>query len=72
MVAIPTMKTIKETAKDFNLPVHFVRQLCKEDKICCVKAGNKFLINQEKFADFLNSPSESKTTEQGKIRRIGA
>lgn len=79
MIEIPTMKTIKETAKDFNLPEHFVRTLCKSGKICCVRAGagtgSKYLINQQKFAEYLNSasePDDTSETGQGKIRRIGA
>lgn len=71
MIEIPTMKTIKDTAKDFNLPEHFIRTLCKQGEICYVRAGSKYLINQQRLAEYLNSPPEPERAEAGKIRRIG-
>lgn len=53
-IHIPTMRTIAETAEIFHLPVHFVRQKVNAGEVVAVRAGKKFLINIEKFADFLN------------------
>ncbi len=50
----PTMLTIKETAKRTGLAVHYIRQLCLQDKIVYRKAGAKYLINYEKFIEYLN------------------
>lgn len=58
---IPRMETIRDTAKLFNLPEHFVRCAVKGEygHLFSVKAGNKNLINCEKFAAFLNCELES-------------
>lgn len=52
---IPTMLTIKETAERTNLPAHYIRKLCWEKRITFVNVGSKYLINLEKFVEFLNS-----------------
>ncbi len=54
MIIIPTMLTIKDTAKRTNLPEHFIRKLCWENKIAYCMAGNKYLVNLEKLVDYLN------------------
>ena len=51
----PTMLTIRETAERTGHAVHYIRQLCLQGKIIYRKAGNKFLINYEKFIEFLNT-----------------
>ena len=53
-IHIPTMRTIAETAEIFHLPVHFVRQKVNAGEVVAVRAGKKFLVNIEKFAEFLN------------------
>ena len=50
----PTMLTIRQTAERTGLSYEHLRKLCLQKKIVFVKAGNKYLINQEKFADYLN------------------
>lgn len=51
----PTMLTIKETAKRAGLAEHYIRQLCVQNKIVYRKAGAKYLINYEKFIEYLNA-----------------
>ena len=51
---IPTMLTIKETAKRSGLAQHYLRSLCTNNKIIYVKCGTKYLINFDKLIDFLN------------------
>lgn len=51
----PRMLGIKETAEVFGLPVHFVRQKAASGEIVAVKAGRRYLINADRFADYLNS-----------------
>lgn len=52
---IPRMETVKTTAKMFGLAEHFVRQLVLSGKIVAVKTGRKYLVNVDKFAEYLNS-----------------
>ena len=52
---IPTMLTIKELAERTNLSYTFIRKLCKEKKIVHIKSGTKYLINYEKFIEYLNT-----------------
>ena len=69
---IPRMRTIKETAELFSLPVHFVRQKVADGEIVAVRAGRRFLVNIDRFAEYLNSntiPQESKA-DSGKIQPI--
>lgn len=39
---IPTMLTIKETAKKSGLAEHYIRQLCKTNKIVSIRCGSKY------------------------------
>lgn len=56
---IPQMLTIRETAETFKLPVHFVRQKVNSGEVVAIRAGRKFLVNAEKFADYLNGGNVS-------------
>ncbi len=51
---LPRMRTIRETAKITNFPVHAIRVLVRENKIVYVKIGNKTLVNVDRFIDYLN------------------
>lgn len=57
--SIPQMATIKATAKAFGLPENFVRQKAIRGEIVAVRAGRKYLINQERFAEYLNTAQEA-------------
>ena len=57
-IKIPTMLTVKETARVTNLPVNFIRQLVWDNKIVYTKAGCKYLVNLEKLIEYLNSSSK--------------
>lgn len=52
---VPRMETIKKTAEIFGLPVHFVRQKVLSGEIVAVRAGKRFLVNLDRFAEYLNS-----------------
>lgn len=47
--------TVKQADENTAITRYFVRQLCKENKIVHIKAGQKYLINYDKFVDFLNN-----------------
>lgn len=52
---IPQMETIKTTAKIFGLPENFIRQKVIHGEVVAVKAGCKYLVNVDKFAEYLNN-----------------
>lgn len=51
---VPTMLPLKEVSSRTNLPYEFLRQLCLSGEIVHVRTGNKYLINYEKFLEYLN------------------
>lgn len=51
---LPRMKTIKEMAGLTGLSYTMLRNLCLENKIVHVRAGKKYLINYDRFVDYLN------------------
>lgn len=55
-IRVPTMLSIKETAKTTGVAEYYIRQLVAGNEICFVKAGKKYLINLEKFVEYLNTP----------------
>lgn len=61
---VPKMATIKETAKIFNLPEYFVRQLVKNGQIVAVQSRRKTFINLNKFAEKLNVGNISADEEE--------
>lgn len=61
---IPHMETIKNTAKLFGLAEYFVRQKVLNGEIVAVKAGRKYLVNVDKFAEYLNTAYEGAEQEE--------
>jgi len=53
---IPTMLSIRETAERTGLSMTYIRHLCWDKKIPFIKTGCKYLVNFEKFIEFLNTP----------------
>lgn len=49
------ISSIKHEDRDTAITRYFVRQLCIENKIVHIKAGQKYLINYDKFIDYLNN-----------------
>lgn len=54
---LPRMKTIKEMMALTGLSYTMLRNLCLENKIVHIRAGKKYLINCDRFADYLNGVS---------------
>lgn len=52
---IPHMENIKNTAKLFGLPEHLVRQKVLRGEVVAISAGRRYLVNVDKFAEYLNS-----------------
>lgn len=55
---VPTMLTIKEMSEISGLSYDCIRNWCLQGKIVFIKAGNKYLVNYEKFVAFLNGEKE--------------
>ncbi|HEY5556674.1 DNA-binding protein [Acetobacterium sp.] len=54
-ITIPRMRTIRQTADETGFAYCNIMQLCKQNKIVHVKAGTKYLVNFDKFIDYLNT-----------------
>ena len=73
---IPRMESIRRTAEIFSLPVHLVRQKVSSGEVVAIKAGRKFLVNVDKFAEYLNSckltpePKPDEAASTGRIAPI--
>ena len=57
-ISIPRMETINATAKMFGLSPYFVRNKVRSGEVVAVKAGCKYLVNVDKFAEYLNTHIE--------------
>ena len=51
---LPVMKSIKEMVELTGLSYMHLRNLCLENKIVHIRAGKKYLINYDRFVDYLN------------------
>lgn len=56
---IPIMLPIKEVAKQTGLSYNYIRTLCLQNKIRYVKTGSKYLVNMNKFIEFLNGDNDN-------------
>lgn len=68
---IPHMEGIRKTAELFGLSVHFVRSKVASGEVVAVRAGRKFLVNVDRFAEYLNTStvqSESGAVPDGSAR----
>lgn len=51
----PRMVPIQTVADECGFSYKTLWKMCKENQIVYIKAGNKYLINFEKFIEFLNT-----------------
>ena len=52
--ALPRMKPIKEMVELTGLSYTYLRNLFLNNEIVHIRAGNKYLINYDRFIDYLN------------------
>lgn len=52
---VPRMVPIQTLADECGFSYKTLWKMCKEDKIIHIRSGNKYLINFEKFIEFLNT-----------------
>ena len=51
---IPEMIGLRELERRSGYSYGFLRRLCLSGKIVHIRAGNKYLVNWQKFIDYLN------------------
>ena len=56
---VPKMKTIREMAELTGLSYAYLRSLCLQNKIIHIRTGKKYLINYDKFIDYLNTAMQA-------------
>lgn len=56
---LPVMKSIKDMVELTGLPYTFLRGLCIQNKIVYIKTGKKYLINYDRFIDYLNNGEQA-------------
>lgn len=56
---LPIMKSLKEMVELTGFSYMHLRSLCMENKIVHIRAGKKYLINYDRFVDYLNGVSQS-------------
>lgn len=54
-MSIPKMKTIAQLMEETGMSYNAIRKLCLDNKIVHIRAGTKYLINEQKFIDYLNA-----------------
>lgn len=62
MNAEPVVKmvTIKEASNLTGVSYDCIRKLCLQNKIVFIKAGCKYLINYDRFVEYLNAGGDEK------------
>ena len=51
---IPRMEPIKKASAESGLSYDAIRKLCLQKKITFIRSGSKYLINMDRFAEYLN------------------
>lgn len=69
-VRIPRMVPIQTLADESGISYKALWQMCKQNKIVHIKSGNKFLINVDKFVEYLNA-GELEVEDENKIETRG-
>lgn len=54
-VCIPRMVPLQTLADESGISYKALWLMCKQNKIVHIKSGNKFLVNVDKFIEFLNT-----------------
>ncbi len=53
-IKIPEMLTLSELSRRSGLSYDYLRNLCIQNKITHIRCGRKYLVNADRFIDFLN------------------
>lgn len=55
---VPHMISIREASDASGMSYDAIRKLCLRNEIVHIRCGAKYLINAQRFADFLNGGGE--------------
>ena len=69
-VRIPRMVPIQTLADESGISYKALWQMCKQNKIVYIKSGNKYLVNVDKFIEFLNT-GEKEDEDDDRIETRG-
>ncbi|WP_315322203.1 hypothetical protein [Stomatobaculum longum] len=69
-VRIPRMVPLQTLADESGISYKALWQMCKQNKIVHIKSGNKFLVNVDKFVEYLNA-GELEVEDDDKIETRG-
>ena len=69
-VRIPRMVPLQTLADESGISYKALWQMCKQNKIVHIKSGNKFLVNVDKFIEFLNT-GETEVESNDRIETRG-
>lgn len=51
---MPIMIPLKEASKISGMSYEFLRRICLQNKVRCLRSGNKWYIHREKLLEYLN------------------
>lgn len=54
-IKFPRMVPIQTLADESGISYKALWQMCKQNKIVYIKSGNKYLVNVDKFIEYLNT-----------------
>ncbi len=69
-VHIPRMVPLQTLADESGISYKALWLMCKQNKIVHIKSGNKFLVNVDKFVEYLNT-GETEVEDDDKIETRG-
>ena len=69
-VRIPRTVPLETLADESGISYKALWQMCKQNKIVHIKSGNKFLVNVDKFVEYLNA-GELEVEDDDKIETRG-
>lgn len=55
LLSAPRMRTINQVSELTGLSYTFIRKLCLNNRIVYIKTGKKYLVNLDKFYEYLNT-----------------
>ena len=64
---MPRMITLQQAAAETGMSYYSLRKMCLEGRLVHVRAGNKFLVNAEKLAEYLNTGGIEQGDSDGRV-----
>lgn len=64
-VRIPRMVPLQTLADESGISYKALYQMCRQNKIVYIKSGNKYLVNVDKFIEYLNAGEQEVSSNEG-------